>query len=386
MNNLLLYNLFEQTRDRYNRHLGLSDYMLLLDAMQQGFGVGKKEDLEDLCSMLWLKSKPQQEQFKVFLTAYLKEESEQLFKTTTTQKPTETLNNQDDTQQNPDVKEQTQTPQTPNQTQANTPSVSDTKETVKTGTGDGNDMVTVQWNIGKMVQNVGTTLNTEGVGKGTWKPSNRYILSEAYHPFTERQLRQQWRRLRKKQKVGHTPDIDIEATIKNIATKGFFDAPIHTRRAVNDFRLVVLVDWKGSMLAFHSLSDLIVRTLRAELPKTEVWYFRNQPQDYFYGQADWTKAITTDKLLNQLAQSPTHILIISDGGAARGSFVTERLQAWWRFFNKLKPMAANILWLNPMPKERWAGSTAAYLEKMVAMRAVSDEGRVIKDVVKVLKM
>ena len=385
MNTLLLYNLFQQTRDRSNRHLGLSDYMLLLDAMQQGYGVGKKEDLQDLCSMLWLKSKPEQERFKVFFTAYLKEEEAQLFKTTTIQKQSETLDNQDDTLPHSEAKDDAPKPQTPHQPQANTPSVLDTKETTETTTSEGNDMVTVQWNVGKIVQNFGNTLNTEGVGKVPWKPSNRYILSEAYHPFTERQLRQQWRRLRKKQYAGHTNDIDIEATIKNIATKGFFDTPIHTRHMVNDFRLVVLVDWKGSMLAFHSLSELIVNTLRAELPKTEVWYFRNQPQDYFYGQADWTKAITTEKLLNHLAQSPTHILIISDGGAARGNFVTERLQAWWRFFNKLKPIAANILWLNPMPKVRWAGSTAAYVEKMVAMREVSEDEKVIKEVVNVFK-
>ena len=387
MDNLLLYRLFEQTRDRFNRHLGLSDYMLLLDAHERGFGVGNKDELQDLCAMLWLKSKSEQERFKVFFTSYLKDEADTFLKTSVSSKPTETFDNQDDINPIPEPLDHKPEVQTPNPLPTSTPSVSEAKEATETTTAEGNDMVTVQWNISKMVGNGGNALNTEGGDNTPHSLSNRYILSEAYHPFTERQLRQQWRRLRRKQTAGQTPDIDIEATIKNIATKGFFDAPIQKRHLVNDFRLIVLVDWKGSMLAFHSLSDLIVDTLRAELPKTEVQYFRNQPEEkgYFYGQADWTKATTTDDFIAQLRQKPAHLLIISDGGAARGTFVTERLQAWWRFFNLVKPLVPNIVWLNPMPKARWAGTTAGYVEKMVGMKEVSEDFKAINDVVKVFK-
>ena len=385
MDNLLLYRLFEQTRDRFNRHLGLADYMSLLDAVQQGFGVGNTAELQDLCALLWLKSSAEQARFKVFFRTYLQDEVDVFLKEKTTHLPIEDIDNQSDTDFTKEEKDTLPKPESLPKPQPRTPSVSDLKEASETPTTDGGDMVTVQWNVHKLLENSPPPLPTEGSARTPRPLSNRYILSEAYQPFSERQLRQEWRRLRRKQNAGLSGDMDIEATIKSIATKGFFDAPMLKQRTVNDFRLIVLVDWKGSMLAFHRLSDLITNTLRTELPKTEVWYFRNQPQDYFYGQADWTKAITTDDFIQHLRQKPAAVLIISDGGAARGTFVTERLQAWWRFFNQIKPIVPNIVWLNPMPKARWKGTTAGYVEKMVRMMEIGEEMNILKMVVKTLK-
>jgi uncharacterized protein len=398
MLNLPLYTLFETVRDRFNRQLGLSDYLLLLDAMQQGIGIANYENLKDVCAMLWLKNKPQQDAFKAYFDGLMRDELEGFLK----EKNASNTPIVDDLKK---VEELTDFDKIDNSTDKKAlpnfekdPSVYSPKmdskavENSNTHGESGQDWVTVQWDMGKMGLGEGNTADgngrNEGIKSGAserWKPKGKYILTDNYHPFSERELTQNWRRLRRKQPAGTSRDIDVEATIKQIAQQGVFDKPIGQRRLVNDYRLIVLVDWKGSMLAFHALSDLIVETLKAALPKTEVWYFRNHPQTYFYGRADWTEAIKTEDWLFQLKQNPANLLIISDGGAARGTYVTERLQSWWRFFKEVKPIVPHIVWLNPMPKIRWAGTTAGYVEKMVGMKDVGEDVKMIKELVRSLK-
>jgi uncharacterized protein len=381
MQDLPLYTLFDTVRDRFNRHLGLSDYMLLLEAMQQGMGVADNNELRDLCAMLWLKNKPQQDQFKVFFEKFSQNQVESYLKAL--EKKNESKDTLPKTVEENKPQEPTKQPDTPSDFDPKNETTTISQEDKPSESAEG--MVTVQWRMDKITSNVGDALNTEGVANERWKPTGKYIMTDNYQPFSERQLTQQWRRLRRRQVIGMSRNMDIPATIKHAAKQGFFDKPIMNRHFVNDYRLIVLVDCKGSMLAFHALSDLIVDTLKQELPKTEVYYFRNQPQQYFYGNSNWTQAIEAKDLLFQLAQNPANILIISDGGAARGTYVTERLQAWWQFFKQIKPIVPNIVWLNPMPQERWAGSTAGYVEKLVRMVAIEEDLKVVKDIIKNLK-
>lgn len=426
MGQLPLYTLFDTVRNRFNRHLGLTDYMDLLDALQRGVGMtdvnalcdistllwvknkSQQDELDtlqrnvnvidenalrDLCSILWIKNKPQQDEFKAFFKDFIAEQKAILRTTEQAQIPTQNVENTE--KRLPDAKNKAdKTIKDAENDITDTPSVSPTKnEPSPTNNADavsesGKDMVTVQWNMDKILSDKDKTLDelaAESSRVERWQLTRRYIMTDNYQPFSERQLTQEWRRLRRKQSVGDSREIDIQATVKQVAQQGFFDKPTLKRHFVNDYRLVVLVDWKGSMLAFHTLSDLIVETLKTTLPKTEVWYFRNHPQPYLYGRPDWTKALETDKWLHQFKQNPANVLIISDGGAARGTFVTERLQSWWRFVKQIKPLTPNIVWLNPMPKERWAGTTAGYVEKLVKMRKIGEDGKVIKEIGKLFK-
>lgn len=52
---LPLLNLFKHLR-QYGLPLGVKDYMLALEALQVGFGIGDRQALEQLCCTLWTKS------------------------------------------------------------------------------------------------------------------------------------------------------------------------------------------------------------------------------------------------------------------------------------------------------------------------------------------
>lgn len=139
--------------------------------------------------------------------------------------------------------------------------------------------------------------------------------------------------------------------------------------SINNFclsnkELIVLVDRKGSMLAFRALSDFMVETIKKEIPNANIYYFRNQPQEYFYGSPDWTEAITQDNLTEKINKSNANVLVISDGGAARGTYVTARLQAWYRFFKDIGEGSNKCTWFNPMPKTRWTNTTANYMPRL----------------------
>jgi hypothetical protein len=75
-----------------------------------------------------------------------------------------------------------------------------------------------------------------------------------------------------------------------------------------------------------------------------------------------------------LCTSDTSVLIISDAGAARGHRTQERIRAITRFLFQLKRYTSLIAWLNPMPEERWLGSSAEVIAQMVPMYQMDNIG------------
>ena len=70
----------------------------------------------------------------------------------------------------------------------------------------------------------------------------------------------------------------------------------------------------------------------------------------------------------------TVALIFSDGGALRGGFNKERIRATKQFLVQLQQKVNSIVWLNPLPLERWQGTTAGAIARIVPMREVSPQG------------
>jgi hypothetical protein len=68
------------------------------------------------------------------------------------------------------------------------------------------------------------------------------------------------------------------------------------------------------------------------------------------------------------------VLIVSDAGAARGSFESERVERTQVFLNQLKRSVRRYAWLNPMPNHRWKGTTAEDIARLVPMFEMSRRG------------
>ena len=190
-----------------------------------------------------------------------------------------------------------------------------------------------------------------------------------YLPVTSRQMKQNWRYLRRAARSGPPVELDIEATVDRIARDGFLADPVLRPRRVNRARLVLLIDRDGSMVPFHSLGRRLQASAQegGRLGTADVYYFHDCPGDFLYPDPYYQDFVAVPELAAQLHPMHTSVLIFSDGGAARGRFDPARVRQTTVFLAKLQQTVRHIAWLNPMPQARWPGSSAGQIAAMTPM-------------------
>lgn len=181
------------------------------------------------------------------------------------------------------------------------------------------------------------------------------LLSTDYLPVTQRQMKQNWRYLRRFVREGVPTELDINATIHQLGRYGILLEPVLMPPRVNRTELLLFIDQDGSMVPFHSLSRRLVETAQrgGRLGKAGVYYFSNCPVEYIYRDLHHQEAEPMKDTFAQLRKDRTVVLIFSDAGAARGGFNSERIELTKAFLNQLKQHVRYIAWLNPMPRSRW---------------------------------
>jgi uncharacterized protein with von Willebrand factor type A (vWA) domain len=215
--------------------------------------------------------------------------------------------------------------------------------------------------------------------------SHKYVFSDSYLPLTDRQLKQNWRFLRSQSETGLSEDIDLDATVEKVAEEGYFHELVYLPAHHNKIRLVLMVDHQGSMVAFHKLATQIINTAieGGRQQETQTLYFRNFPGDRLFTRPDRTKAVTPKKLFSSWSKKYTYVMIFSDGGAARGTLNSDRLDATWDFLDLLKIHARHVVWLNPVPRHRWPGTTAEHIADLAPMFQATPQG--FRAAIKVLR-
>ena len=203
-----------------------------------------------------------------------------------------------------------------------------------------------------------------------------YAVAQDYLPVTQRQLKQSWRYLRQLVREGIATELDIEATTQQIARCGMLLEPVVVPPRQNRTELLLLVDQDGSMVAFRSLAERLTETAvrGGRLGKMGIFYFRNCPIDSLYRDPLHLDAEPVADVLAQLRRDRTVVLIFSDGGAARGGFSRDRIDVTAEFLAKLESQVRRVVWLNPMPQSRWAGTTASEIARSVPMFEATRQG------------
>lgn len=196
-----------------------------------------------------------------------------------------------------------------------------------------------------------------------------------YFPVTRRSLAYLWRYLRRPVADGARDVLDIEATVNQAAQQGFYLSPSYRRREVNRAHLLLFIDQDGSMTPCHRFSRDLVETAQQDktIETVSVYYFHNIPSTHVYQDAHLTLPIPLEKVLAQCDRE-TSILVVSDAGAARGYRRMERIRATTEFTVKLKQYTSLICWLNPIPKNRWSGSSAELISYIIPMQQMNDDG------------
>ena len=199
---------------------------------------------------------------------------------------------------------------------------------------------------------------------------------EAYWPVTRRSMSYFWRYLRRPRADGPLDVLDLRQTVELAAQRGIFLEAVYRRREVNHAHLVLFIDREGSMMPLHRFTRDIVETAQADKTLFErlgVYYFYNVPRTHVYEDSALSKPVLLSQILEHF-DNDTSVLIVSDAGAARGQRQMRRLRETARFIALLKQRTTLIGWLNPMPRDRWADTTAGLLRRLVPMAQMDGNG------------
>lgn len=201
-------------------------------------------------------------------------------------------------------------------------------------------------------------------------PESRSTIDDvfSYAPISRLSMAYAWRYLRRPVTDGPLDVLDVQSTIKLVAHQGFFLMPVYMRRKTNYAHLVLLLDQSSSMMPFRSITHDVVETARQEtsIREVNVFYFHNIVTDIVYTDKYLMDCVEFDRALEN-CDVHTSVLIISDGGSARGYTDPKRVELTRKMLAVLKLRTPLVTWLNPMPKARWEGSSAEAISKLSQM-------------------
>ena len=353
---LPLWNLFEHLRNS-GLPLGINEYLALLDSLAAGFGTKDSESLARLCRTLWIKSNEEKQIFDAYFADF-KPLLMRSSAASVVNPAVSSIQNDENTLEKDHITDSMESDPYP---RANP---SPTK----------NRFQRLQHAIDEITASR-THLNT----------TRRISGDDEYFPITRRQLKQSWRYLRRSIREGPATEFDVNATIRQISRHGVLASFAFRPRRNNRIHLLLLLDRDGSMSPFHLMSQRLAETaLRGgRFSQVDIYYFHDCPINYLYRDSGNLNAEPIDLVVKKLRARNTVALIFSDAGSARGRYDAERLKSTEYFLKRVNEKARNIVWLNPVPEERWAGTTANALAQIVPMMTFNRSGMI--DAINVLR-
>jgi uncharacterized protein with von Willebrand factor type A (vWA) domain len=186
-----------------------------------------------------------------------------------------------------------------------------------------------------------------------------YVLN-AQVLFSERELAVTWRRLRRVARRGAGRELDIAATIGEQCRSGVLVHGVLRSPRSNVAGLAVLADVSPSMAPWRPFLRTLSESLAlSKLRAHGMFYFSNFPREWIFCTPQLDQRIHLDEFARSHGGLP--LLVIGDAGAARGRYNPRRVRQTASFIERVARDFHPIVWINPMPRHRWAGSSAGAL-------------------------
>jgi len=185
-------------------------------------------------------------------------------------------------------------------------------------------------------------------------------LTPSQFPLPQRAVLDSWQLLRRPLREGIRQELDLNATIRRITEDGYFSdvvmRPAKSKRA----ELIVLVDDSNVMLPFRpALQPLVDAIENQQITPARLYRFTTYPDDYLYDWQQPTQAQSLDQILSRMHSRRTIVLIWGEAGATQTNPLDEHRQGLLAFLTRLSPCVRSLIWLNPLPPQRWQGTLAA---------------------------
>jgi len=179
---------------------------------------------------------------------------------------------------------------------------------------------------------------------------------------------------REYRRSGKSGRLDFRRTIhKGLSTGGVFRDLSFKRRRRSKKRILMLCDVSGSMVMFAQFAIRFVKSMSDVAPRSEAYLFSEDVakvspfvlndmsrfEDYVKESGLWAKGTDIAKALEQLMScrpSPlsesTVLLIFSDTRTVNVPAAAEKLE-------EVKCRVRRVIWMNPLPRERWDAMKSA---------------------------
>ncbi len=102
-------------------------------------------------------------------------------------------------------------------------------------------------------------------------------------------------------------------------------------------------------------------------------FFHDVPHPRVYAHPAFLKGRPLEEVLSQ-QRTGCHVVIVSDAGAARGMWDSQRVQDTRHAVKAIKKVQPNPVWLNPVPAGRWRNTSAQEIAKGIFMTTWSNNG------------
>lgn len=237
--------------------------------------------------------------------------------------------------------------------------------------------------------------------------SARSFILVPQYPMAFRDVAQSFRRLRRPVRFGPATELDVQGTISWRLRMGVATPPVLVPRRRNTARVLLLVDRDGSMAPFHDFVDLVCRAIleTAQFVESARFYFHDLPLEgtndaalarlprdklfppvdgvladlgptaggWLYRDPDLAEPIRVADVFREHGAGCIAV-VISDAGAARGRYDPARVIDSLGLMLALRAAGATGVWINPLPRERWRGTSAGELARHVPMFPLDRDG------------
>ncbi len=342
---------------RAGMKLSPEHYDLLRQALGQGFGLRNWDpnwqDLREVCRILWVKPSHHfdREIFEETFTRYVRQKSREIrAQRSPVTPPPETPKSPQSTRRLPQVpprkmpaQQPTQHPQVPIAIKTESPQLPEVDQT---------DL----------------------------------CLTPTDLPLPTRTVLDSWCLLRRPLREGSLRELDLEATVERINQAGYFTdvvmRPVLSKRA----ELILLVDDSDVMLPFQPALQPLVEAIESrQISPGYLFRFTTFPDDYLYDWDHPTRAISLDQILSRMHPRRSIVVIWSEGGTTQSTQFSStqayRL-GWMTFLIRLNPCLRQLVWLNPFPQDRWQGTLAQEIARLLDGRMISVDGAQVLELAK----
>lgn len=188
-------------------------------------------------------------------------------------------------------------------------------------------------------------------------------------PISQEVFQRSWRMLRRPIADLRLSELDVSATVERIGKEGLFSDLVTRPMAQKKAELLLLVDDSNAMLPFAPVIEPLIQiVLNRRIAPALIYRFNQYPTNYLYEWRHPLRGIPIEKVLGRLNQQRTIVIILSDAGASSPLYHQERVTGTGKFLERLLPCGREVLWLNPLPPERWIDTTAALIQIAMAGR------------------